>query len=84
VFAHVDNAREIELMVEYGMAPVDALKSATSVGARVLHQEASIGAVKPGLYADLIAVEGDPTREITALHRVRYVMKGGKVAATRP
>jgi imidazolonepropionase-like amidohydrolase len=84
VFTHGDNAREIELMVEYGMAPLAALKSATSVGARVLHQEAAIGAVKPGLYADLIAVEGDPTGEIGALRRVRYVMKGGAVVLTRP
>ena len=84
VFTHGDNAREIELMVEYGMAPLAALKSATSVGARVLHQEAAIGAVKPGLYADLIAVDGDPTGEIGALRRVRYVMKGGAVVLTRP
>src|SRR6185436_18423890 len=83
VFAHGDNAREIELMVGYGMPAVDAVKSATSIAARVLHQETAIGTVKPGLYADLIAVEGDPTRDISALRRVRYVMNGGKVAATR-
>ena len=77
VFAHGDNAREIELMVDYGMPPVDALKSATSIAGRVLHLE--IGQVKPGMFADLIAVEGDPTKDITALRKVKFVMKAGTV-----
>jgi imidazolonepropionase-like amidohydrolase len=77
VFAHGDNAREIELMVEYGMPALDAVKAATSIAGRVLHME--IGQVKPKLLADLIAVEGDPTKDIAALRRVRFVMKGGTV-----
>ena len=77
VFAHGDNAREIELMVDYGMLPVDALKSATSTAGRVLHME--IGQVKAGMLADLIAVDGDPTREIAALRKVKFVMKAGVV-----
>ena len=77
VFTHGDNVRELELMVDYGMPVADALKSATSVAGKVLHLNA--GEVQPGKWADLIAVEGDPTKEIAALRRVRFVMKGGIV-----
>ena len=77
VFAHGDNARELELMVDYGMPILDALKSATSVAGRVLHLD--IGAVKAGMLADLIAVEGDPTRSVSALRKVKFVMKNGVV-----
>jgi len=79
VFAHGDNAKEIELMVAWGMPIVDALRSATSVNARVLHMEDRIGRVRTGLFADVIAVEGDPTHDISALRRVRFVMKNGAV-----
>jgi imidazolonepropionase-like amidohydrolase len=79
VFAHGDNARELEAMVSWGMPLVDALRSATSVDARVLHMEDKIGQVKPGLFADLIAIEGDPTRDVSALRRVRFVINGGEI-----
>ncbi|HEV2836262.1 MAG TPA: amidohydrolase family protein [Pyrinomonadaceae bacterium] len=79
VFAHGDNARELETMVDFDMPLIDALRSATSINAQVLHMGDKIGSVKPSLFADLIAVEGDPTRDVGALRRVKFVMKGGVI-----
>ena len=78
-FPHGENARELQAMVAYGMTPVDALKSATSTAARVLQMENQIGQVKPGLFADLAAFDGDPTKDIAAVRRVTFVMKSGVV-----
>jgi imidazolonepropionase-like amidohydrolase len=66
-------------MVSYGMPAADALKAATSIAGRVLRMENQIGQVKPGLFADLIAVDGDPTKDIASLRRVKFVMKNGAV-----
>jgi imidazolonepropionase-like amidohydrolase len=76
-FPHGDNARELEAMVDFGMSPVNTLKAATSVAGKVLHMD--IGMVKPGMFADLIAVEGDPTKDISAIRHVKFVMKGGTI-----
>ena len=84
VFAHGDNARELEMMVAYGMPPGDVLRSATSVGARVLHMDDRIGRLERGLFADLVAVEGNPLGDISALRRVRFVMKGGVIVRDAP
>jgi imidazolonepropionase-like amidohydrolase len=79
VFPHGDNARELSLMVEYGIMPLDALKSATSAAARVLHMDDRIGRIREGFAADLVAVDDDPAGDIAALQRVRLVMKAGVV-----
>ena len=79
VFTHGDNVRELEAMVEYGMTPLAALRSATSVNARILHLDDQLGKIVPGLLADLVAVEGDPTKDISATRRVKLVMQGGLV-----
>ncbi len=79
VYTHGDNAREMELMVEYGMSPLEVLRSATSVNADVFGYGNKIGRIQKGLLADLVAVEGDPGTDIKAIRKVVMVMKAGKV-----
>jgi imidazolonepropionase-like amidohydrolase len=81
VFAHGENARELELMAAAGMPAAQVLIAATSGNAHSFHMGDQIGTIKSGLLADLVAVEGDPTRDIRAVRAVRFVMKGGKVYA---
>jgi len=78
-FPHGTQAREFELMVQYGMSPVAVLQADLINGAKLLGWEGQIGALKPGYFADVIAVPGDPTRDIGVLKHVSFVMKGGVV-----
>ena len=82
VFDHGDNGREMELMAEYGMRPGAVLIAATSVNARLLGLGDRIGAVRAGMIADLVAVEGDPTRDIAAVRRGRLVIQSGRIVRT--
>jgi imidazolonepropionase-like amidohydrolase len=84
VSKHGENAREFRLMVKYGMAPVSALKAATSVDAELLGLAKSIGTLEPGKFADVVAVPGDPLADISATERVVFVMKEGAVIDTKP
>ena len=77
--AHGENAKEVEGLVSNGLTPLQALRAATVNDAKMLHWDDRIGAVKAGLFADLVAVRGDPTKDINALSTVDFVMKGGTV-----
>jgi imidazolonepropionase-like amidohydrolase len=79
-FEHGTQAMEFERMVSYGMSPLEAVRSATTTAAELLRMEGEIGVLRKGALADVIAVEGNPLADITALGRVRFVMKGGAVA----
>src|SRR5204863_242694 len=73
------NNREFSYMVEYGMTPLEAIRSSTTRAAELLRMEKQIGTIAPGHYADIIAVQGDPLQNIEAIKQVRFVMKGGEV-----
>ena len=79
VYTHGDNAREMELMADYGMKAIDVLKSATSVNADVFGYAGKFGRIKKGLLADIIAVKGDPSKTIEDIRNVVLVMKDGKM-----
>ena len=79
VYPHGQNARQFAFMVKYGMSPLQALRAATLEAAALMGWSDRVGAVAAGYYADLIAVAGDPLRDITELERVTFVMKGGLV-----
>ena len=79
-----ENTRELEWFVKAGMTPAQALDAATRQGAALLGMEKSLGAIAPGCFADLVAVEGDPLASVDAVvHGVRWVMKGGRVVVDR-
>jgi imidazolonepropionase-like amidohydrolase len=79
IFPHGLNARQFKYMVRWGMTPMQAIQSATTVSAAMMQRAQDVGALSPGHYADMIAVAGDPLADITALEQVAHVMKGGVV-----
>lgn len=80
VFTHGENALELELLVDYGLTPLQALRAATTTNARMLHMGDRLGQLRPGFLADMLSVRGDPTADIRALREVGMVMLGGRVA----
>jgi imidazolonepropionase-like amidohydrolase len=82
-FPHGTQNDEFELMVQYGMTPIDAIRSATSVAAKALRMEDAIGTLRAGSNADLIAVQGDPTTDIANIKRVAFIMANGRIARNR-
>ena len=79
VYPHGDNARQFAKMVEWGMTPMEAIQAATRNAAEALDRTADVGAIAPGRYADLIAVDGDPLSDVRALEKVAVVIKGGRL-----
>jgi imidazolonepropionase-like amidohydrolase len=79
VFPHGDNAKEFAYMVEAGMPALEAIRSATLNAAELLNQGSRLGSVEPGYAADIVAVSGDPLKDISLLQQIRFVMKDGVV-----
>jgi imidazolonepropionase-like amidohydrolase len=79
---HGENTVDMSVMVEYGMSPMDVIRTATIHAADVMGWQGDVGVIAPGAYADMIAVDGDPTKDISILEDVRYVMQGGDVITT--
>ena len=79
VYAHGDNAREMDLMVEYGMKPIDVLRSSTSINADVFGYAQQTRRIKKGLLADIIAVDEDPSTDIKNIRKVQFIMKDGMI-----
>jgi imidazolonepropionase-like amidohydrolase len=84
VFPHGQNAKEFKLMVDLGMAPIDALKAATSTDAELFGIAQKVGTLEKGKLADIVAMPGDPTNDITATERVSFVMKEGRIVKNSP
>jgi imidazolonepropionase-like amidohydrolase len=78
-FPHGSQTKEFEYMVKFGMTPVQAIRAATSEAAQLMGWQDRVGSLEAGKFADLVAVSGDPTTDITELERVKFVMKGGQV-----
>ncbi len=78
-----ENTAELGWFVKAGMTPAQALHSATAVGAELLGKDKELGTIAPGAYADLVAIDGDPVKDIEAVRRVRWVMKGGVVVVDK-
>jgi imidazolonepropionase-like amidohydrolase len=84
-YAWTENqAKELAYMVRYGMTPMQALQSATTVAAALLDQQENLGALEAGKLADIVAVAGDPLKDVTEMERVLFVMKGGQLVKERP
>ena len=79
VYPHGDNGKQFAKMVQWGMTPLQAIQAATRNAARGARRGSDVGAIAPGRYGDIVAVRGDPTRDVTVLEHVDAVIKGGEL-----